>query len=393
MSRLDWDGAAKRDYVRDNGSIPYWAGLSGSKSSKHQQSETKTGKALAAKARKRAAGIVQEFAMLPPEAQLAAAEKYRDRVRRACADERNTLSPSKKRYAGVITTVEKQLLGEIKGKLKRAARNTAPAAGDGTGVTTQPATLLRAEAKPPRTSKRPGELAKRGSAKRVQVAEGVGPGKGQQAKSRFRDLPEIALTVGLKDNAIYVSWQADEEVEKWMLTVLSRRSGGAKSVGRQVFPADTTQTVVTGLNSEQGPFSIRLFGIGPGGPLNRGAHDGIKSGPQRRKTTPTDRQSTSGKDGKEETPNTGRAEEESETAARRKEDMSRRCGMEAHATVSVPSLPRSRSRTGEGETQQGRDRECHAQLCWAERQPASRHLLAWALMRPSVGWVSTVVAN
>jgi len=111
---LDWEGAAKRDYVRDHGSTPYWSDLPKPKSLQRRPEETKTGKAFAKKARERCLPIVSEFRALPAEERVRAIERYRARIRSACTDERRSVPASRRRYAAAIDSVQAQLLGDMK---------------------------------------------------------------------------------------------------------------------------------------------------------------------------------------------------------------------------------------------------------------------------------------
>jgi hypothetical protein len=88
---LDWEAAAKRDHIREHGSIPYWVDLPKPKSLEWRPEQTTTGKALAKKARSRLDKVVAEFAQLSAAAKLASADEYRERVRRVCADERRSV--------------------------------------------------------------------------------------------------------------------------------------------------------------------------------------------------------------------------------------------------------------------------------------------------------------
>ena len=112
--RLDWEGAAKRDYVHRQGSVPAWADLPKPKSQQTRPEQTKTGARLKAKAKERCAPILQQFAKLPVEERAASVETYRERIKRACEEVRRSVPPSRARFTTVIDVVERSSLLRLK---------------------------------------------------------------------------------------------------------------------------------------------------------------------------------------------------------------------------------------------------------------------------------------
>ena len=119
---MDWDGAAKRDYVREIGSVPYWVDLPKPKSLQTKPANTKTGKKLAAKARDRCKPVMNSFKRLTPEERIARADDYRARIRALCEAERNAVPPSRRRFAVAIDGAQQSLLSQITEAVKRAKK-------------------------------------------------------------------------------------------------------------------------------------------------------------------------------------------------------------------------------------------------------------------------------
>ena len=276
---LDWDAAAKRDYIRDHGSIPYWVGLPKPKSLESRPEQTKVGKALAKKARSRASGVVAEFAKLSPESKLASADQYRERIRRLCADERRSVPPSKKRYVAAITSAERDLIGQIKGHVKRAkAGPKAPATAPRHAT---PATLGIPLDQKPQTAKQSSKPSVARQTKKKSAKKPAAPTvpKARKRPSMFSGLSPITVESQIVEGRLVVTWEADARVDRWMLTLLRRRNSGVQAVERVAVPAATTSATLAAKMSD-GPYSLRLFGIGSDGPLTRGALDGIGSRPK-----------------------------------------------------------------------------------------------------------------
>src|SRR5690242_6316106 len=141
MARLDWEKADKRDYVREHGSVPYWADLGDGKGkyAAKRPEETKTGRALAKKARDRCSTIIFRFKKLSAAERVRQVEQYRAEVRDACRRERAAVPASRRKFAVGVDKAERELLGQLKSLVRSAKKELAPPK---TGGDQRPRTVL-----------------------------------------------------------------------------------------------------------------------------------------------------------------------------------------------------------------------------------------------------------
>jgi hypothetical protein len=103
-----------------------------------------------------------------------------------------------------------------------------------------------------------------------------------------------------------------------MITLLRRKGRSALAVERAALPAATTSTEI-GADMSNGPYSLRLFGIGADGPLLRGAVDGIaaKKSPARPAPAPRRKNGNQAATGKQTQPTNARSQSKKKKKSKR----------------------------------------------------------------------------
>lgn len=247
---LDWEKAAKREYVREHGSLPSWSDLPRPKSLERRPEDTKTGKALAKRARERCRPALDEFRRLAPEDRIARADWYRDRIRQLCALEQRAVPASKRRYADAIKSAESQLLGEIKTLVRKAKKGPASSAGS------------------PRT----------GSKEKTRRS-GAEPQAASPPPSRVRALDSIELTAHARGGIVTVKWKDHPEADRWLLVIVRKKGRGQKAVRSIHVPRESLLAEVRGLDLAAGPYGVRLYALRSRVRIGRGAVDGLAGMP------------------------------------------------------------------------------------------------------------------
>jgi hypothetical protein len=108
VARLNWEEAAKRDYVAKYGSVPFWSGLGGGHETRAERHE------VALRARLRAhTAIVQEYAELTLFERQNRYMVYRRRLCDRVDDERRRLRSRDPRFASAIDEYENGLLSML----------------------------------------------------------------------------------------------------------------------------------------------------------------------------------------------------------------------------------------------------------------------------------------
>jgi hypothetical protein len=87
VTRLDWERAAKQEYVRKHGSV-----RAAPERPRLKPHETKTGRKLAADFRAKVRPMIREFRALTPEEQHQRRNHYCNRINQLAASERASLS-------------------------------------------------------------------------------------------------------------------------------------------------------------------------------------------------------------------------------------------------------------------------------------------------------------
>lgn len=122
----EWEKAAKRDHVREQGSVPSW--FHASKPRSVQRRPETNSHTLARNARRRFGPILKAFRRLSPRERGARADGFRERIGRGRAGEREALMPSRARFAAASDVAQRQLRSET-GPLAGQAVEPKPASG------------------------------------------------------------------------------------------------------------------------------------------------------------------------------------------------------------------------------------------------------------------------
>jgi hypothetical protein len=223
---MDWDAAAKRDYVAAHGAEPYWLDLPKPESLQTTPAKTKTGKALAAKALRSCKLTIELFRKLPQAEKVARARIYSDRIRQLCAAERAAVAPSRRRYAVAIDAVERNLIDEI----ERLARTRRKPKGP----------------KPvPRKKQGLGPVLPEGRRK---------ASRARSAKSNAK-LPALQIEAAFTSGVLYASWDDHPDADSWQLIIRGRD----RRIRRAVKLAEEDiATQLTGLPREHAPYELKI---------------------------------------------------------------------------------------------------------------------------------------
>jgi hypothetical protein len=207
--------------------------------------------------------IVSEFRALPAEERVRAIERYRARIRTACADERRSVPPSRKRYAAAIDSAQAQLLGDIK---RLVRQSTKPEKSGSAKPTKQLRGLTIGSTKQtPPTHKKPRQPAKQKSS----------ASKPKAARPSSRTLPGMHVKATTRNGVLHASWGQNEEADRWLVVIVRKKRTGQKVVQRLMLDAETLAFHTADIDLARGPYGVRVFALRNRKPLARGAVDGI----------------------------------------------------------------------------------------------------------------------
>lgn len=273
MARLDWEKADKRDYVREHGSIPYWVDLGDGKGkyAARPPEETKTGRALAKKARDRCSTIISRFKKLSAEERLRQVGRYRAEVRDACRRERSAVPESRRKFAVGIDKAERELLGQLKSLARAAQKEQAPRKKSGDE---RPKALLGIRTDGPAA---PTEKPRRKPRKANQQTKQTPKTRKVDAEPKsLRSLKAIAVEAEAAEGKLQVRWRNDGvDADVLMLVVTRHRNGRHEVVRRGSIEEAASTAVVDGLDFAHGPYALRLVAVRGGKAVARGAVEGI----------------------------------------------------------------------------------------------------------------------
>jgi hypothetical protein len=254
---LDWEGAAKRDHIRDHGATPYWVDLPKPKSLERRPEETKTGRALVKRTYERGRVVVSQFDRLDPQKRVREIEHYRARIRDLCSDERRVVPASKRRYAPAILVAEKQLLAEIK-SLARAAKSK-PALGKTRHRKRDGAGTPKARSRSKQNATREIAREKKRRSKRGSVSR----------------LPGMRAEAVAEDGKVNVRWEDIDQADGWLVVVTRKKLTGQEVINRWKLSAEARTFETAKIDLTRGPYGVRLFAYCDGKPIARAAVDGI----------------------------------------------------------------------------------------------------------------------
>lgn len=226
MTRLDWEKAAKQEYVRTHGGV-----RAAPERPRLKPQDTKTGRKLAADFRAKVRPIIREFRALSPEEQHQRVNHYCNRINQLAASERAALSAYKQRFAAGIEKAARQATGEMRG-----------IAGGKTKPGRPPLS------RKPRGKQRPPV---------VPVVSG-------RAKKLLGELPEICVRHSREGSTLRLDWQAIDDVNGWFLTLGSSRD---EPVYRQSFAADELTATVPAVADRR--LTLTLVALRHGKPVAR----------------------------------------------------------------------------------------------------------------------------
>jgi hypothetical protein len=226
VTRLDWEKAAKQEYVRTHGGV-----RAAPERPRLKPQETKTGRKLTADFRAKVRPIIREFRALTPEEQHQRLNRYCNQVNQLAASERAALSAYKQRFAAGIDKAARQATGEMRGiagGTKKRGRSP----------------LSRT----PRRKRNPP----------------VAPVVSGRAKKLLEELPEVRISHSREGSTLRLGWQAIEDVNGWFLTLGSGRN---EPVYRQSFAAGVLTASVPAVADR--PLTLTLVALRQGKPVAR----------------------------------------------------------------------------------------------------------------------------
>ena len=233
MTRLDWEKAAKMDYVRKHG-----ADHVAPERPRLRPQDTKTGRKLAAAFRDKVRPLINEFRALAPEKRIERVDEYCDAIARISVAERESLTPYKQRFAVAIEKASKQAKGEIKGLATRAKK--------------RPTALLSRQAKKPANKKH-------GRGPTVPVVRGT-------AKRLLSELPQLEVSYLRSDGSIRFDWKPFEDTSNWFLTLGPE---GKDPIYRESLAADVLTASVADVDAMSGSLAMTLVALRRGKPVAR----------------------------------------------------------------------------------------------------------------------------
>jgi hypothetical protein len=229
--RLNWEKAAKRDYIREHGSVPYWRDLPAPRSQ-----QLRVGKRLQSRVRARGRQLIAEFRRLDPAARAKRAEEYRRRILELCDDERNALTRAQRKYASTVDAAGRELLAD----LRRLTREV------------------------PITSR-----ARRGRRERGQLRV---PAAGGTA------LPLVELSAIVRNGVLSARWRP-YPADHWSLSLTRHTEKGARLIQHARLGKDTIEHEFTGVVWADGPYRLRLLALRNGERVAGAAIDSLDGSP------------------------------------------------------------------------------------------------------------------
>jgi hypothetical protein len=258
--RLDWEGAARRDYVSRHGSVPAWVDLP-----KPKPEQTKFGMRLKGKAQSRCDAILKQFESLTAEQRASSLKAYRERVKRACEEVRNGIRSDRARFASVVDAVERSSLSrldKLRNPKKKRVKNKQP----------QKQSKQRSiEARRPLGLRKPSERLPRPKKGASSDSKQPAPAKKRTRHPKLSPRP-IKVDAGVALGTLYASWPSDEGARQWRVVALSRDRKLRKMI---TLPGDVLATEVRGLRAELGPYELKVIGLGKDGPVAVGRVPGM----------------------------------------------------------------------------------------------------------------------
>jgi hypothetical protein len=253
--RLDWEKAAKRDHVRRHGSVPAWVDLP-----KPKPEQTKTGKSLKEKARRKCDPILKEFGALPHERRISSAKTYRERITSSCAEVRRSVPSNRERFVSVVDAVERSSLARLSKLVNNAQKR---------------AKRKKQEKQKKESSQpeRPKQLGPLGPPKHLREGTGPRARRAQVGNRRARmELPAFDVQAAITLGTLYATWPERDDVESWKVLV---RSADGRVRRAASLPREKIATNIRGLLRDLAPYEVKVIGLSGREPIAVGRVEGL----------------------------------------------------------------------------------------------------------------------